>query len=34
MPPTNFMFQHDFGEVTFDDVTLDAIAFLSEPYLV
>ena len=28
------MFQHDFNDVTLDDVTLDAIAFLSEPYLL
>ena len=34
MTLTKIMFLHDFGDVTFDDVTLDAIAFLSESYLV
>ena len=29
MPLTNIMFQHDFGDDTFDDVTLDTIAFSS-----
>ena len=34
MPPTNIMFQHNFDDVTLDDVTLDVIAFLSETYLL
>ena len=34
LPPAIIVFQHDFDDVTLDDVMLDAIAFLSEPYLL